>query len=77
MAGVSQGLANRYDIPVWVPRALFVISAFFGGLGLALYAAGWALIRWEEETESPAERFFSGASGSRAWIGVVLIFVAL
>ena len=39
----SQGLANRYDIPVWVPRVLFIISAFFGGLGLALYAAGWAL----------------------------------
>ena len=76
LAGVSQGLANRFNLPVWVPRALFVVLAFFGGLGLALYAGGWALTRSEDETESPAERFFSGASTTRSWIGIALIFVA-
>jgi phage shock protein PspC (stress-responsive transcriptional regulator) len=76
LAGVSQGLANRFDLPNWVPRALFVVTAFFGGLGLALYAAGWALIRSEDENESPAERFFEGASSTKSWIGIGLIFVA-
>ena len=76
LAGVSQGLANRYELPVWVPRAFFVVSAFFGGLGVVLYAAGWALIRSEDETESPADRFFSGASSPRSWIGIALIFFA-
>jgi phage shock protein PspC (stress-responsive transcriptional regulator) len=76
LAGVSQGLANRYDIPVWVFRVAFVITAFFGGLGLALYGAAWALIRSEDEEESPAGKFFSDTSGGRSWIGIALIFVA-
>lgn len=76
LAGVSVGLANRLDLPVWLLRAAFVVSAFFGGLGIALYAAGWALIRAEDETESPAERFFGDVSSSRSWIGIGLIFLA-
>lgn len=77
LAGVSQGLANRFDLPVWVPRAFFIVCAFFGGLGIVLYAAGWALMRSEDEDESPAQRFFSGASTSRAWIGIGLVFLAV
>ena len=76
LAGVSQGLADRFDLPNWAPRAFFVVTAFFGGLGLALYAAGWALIRSDDETESPAERFFDGASSTKSWVGIGLIFVA-
>ena len=76
VAGVSQGLANRYDLPVWVPRVGFAVSALFGGAGLVLYLAGWLLMRSEDETESIAERFFSGASSSKAWIGIGLIFLA-
>ena len=74
LAGVSQALANRFGLPNWVPRAFFVVTAFFGGLGLALYAAGWALVRSEDEAESPAERFFDGASSTKSWIGIGLIF---
>ena len=76
LAGVSQGLADRYGLPVWVLRAFFVVTAFFGGLGVALYSAGWALIRSEDETESPADRLFSGATSTRSWIGIALVFVA-
>lgn len=76
LGGVAQGLANRYDIPVWVSRAFFIVTAFFGGFGVALYAGGWVLIRSEDEELSPAEEFFSGASTSKSWIGVGLIFVA-
>ena len=76
LAGVAEGLAKRFDLPVWVPRAFFIVSAFFGGLGVALYAAGWVLIRSEDETESRAEAFFKGTNSSRSWIGVGLIFLA-
>lgn len=76
LAGVSQGIANRLDLPVWLPRAFFVVFAFFGGLGIALYAAGWALMRSEDEEESPAQSFFGGVSSSRSWIGIGLIFLA-
>jgi phage shock protein PspC (stress-responsive transcriptional regulator) len=76
VAGVAQGLANRYDLPVLLLRILFVALTIAGGLGLALYAAGWFLIRAENEAETPAERLFSGASGSRSWIGIGLILIA-
>jgi len=77
VAGVAQGLANRYDVPVVLIRVVLALLTFGGGLGLALYAAGWFLIRSEEETEAPAERFFSGASTSRSWIGIGLVFLAI
>ncbi|MGH8950438.1 MAG: PspC domain-containing protein [Acidimicrobiia bacterium] len=77
IAGVAQGLANRYDIPVVLIRVLFVLLTFGGGLGLALYAAGWFLIRSEDEAKAPAENFFSGASTSRSWIGIGLVFLAI
>ena len=77
IAGVAQGLANRFDVPVWVPRVFFVIGAFFGGLGIVLYGAGWALMRSEEETETPAQRFLANASTTRSWIGIALVFIGV
>lgn len=77
LAGVAQGLANRYNLPVLLIRALFVILTFGGGLGLVLYAAGWFLIRSENEAQAPAENFFSNATGGRAWIGIGLVFLAV
>jgi phage shock protein PspC (stress-responsive transcriptional regulator) len=76
IAGVAQGLANRFNIAPWVVRAVFILLAFAGGAGVALYAAGWFLIRSEEETESAAERVFTGATTSRSWIGIGLVFLA-
>jgi phage shock protein PspC (stress-responsive transcriptional regulator) len=76
LAGVAKGVANNFGIADWIPRVFFAVTAFIGGLGLVLYAAGWAFIRSDDEPESPAERFFSGASGSRSWIGVAFIVIA-
>ncbi len=76
LAGVAKGIADNFGISEWIPRLVFVITTFMGGLGIALYAAGWAFIRSEDETESPAERFFSGASGARSWIGIAFIVLA-
>jgi phage shock protein PspC (stress-responsive transcriptional regulator) len=76
LAGVAQGVADNFGISEWIPRVFFVVTAFMGGLGIALYAAGWAFIRSEDETDTPAERFFSSASGSRSWIGIALIVLA-
>jgi len=77
LAGVSVGLARRFGLPVLLIRALFVIFAIGGGLGIALYATAWFLIRSEDEGESPAERFFSGAVGVKSWFGIALVFVAI
>jgi len=77
VAGVAQGLANRYDLPVLLIRVIFVLLTFGGGLGVALYAAGWFLIRSDDEAETPAERIFSSASTSRSWLGIGLVFLAI
>ena len=77
VAGVAQGLANRYDLPVLLIRVIFVLLTFAGGLGVALYAAGWFLIRSDDEETTPAERIFSGASTSRSWLGIGLVFLAI
>lgn len=76
VAGVGLGIAQYLGINPWIPRIIFVITAFMGGLGVALYAAGWAFIRSEDDTQSPADRFFSGASTPRSWLGIALIVVA-
>ena len=77
VAGVAQGLANRYDLPVLLIRVIFVLLTFGGGLGVALYAAGWFLIRSNDEAITPAARIFSGASTSKSWLGIGLVFLAI
>lgn len=76
LAGVAKGIADHFGISEWIPRVLFVITLFMGGLGVALYAAGWVFIRSEDEPDSIADRFFAGASTPRSWLGVGLIVVA-
>jgi phage shock protein PspC (stress-responsive transcriptional regulator) len=76
IAGVAKGVADNFGISDWIPRIFFVVTAFMGGFGIVLYAAGWAFIRSEDETQSPAEKFFTGASGTRSWVGVALIALA-
>lgn len=76
LAGVAKGIADYFGIAEWIPRVLFVITAFTGGLGIALYAAGWFFIRSEDEPDSMADRFFSGGSASRSWLGVGLMVIA-
>lgn len=76
LAGVAQGLADNFGIANWIPRAVFIVTTFMGGLGLALYAAGWFFVRSEDESESIADRFFAGAGTSRSWIGIGLMVLA-
>ncbi len=74
--GVAQGLANRTGMAPWLVRALFILLSFAGGVGVALYAAGWFLIRSEDQAESAAQRVFGNATGTRSWVGIGLVFLA-
>lgn len=76
IAGVARSLADRFGLPTLLIRAIFVVLAFGGGVGVALYLAGWALIRSEDEAETPAERMLRGTSGEGSWAGLALIIVA-
>ncbi len=76
VAGVAKGVADNFGLADWIPRVFFIVTAFMGGLGIILYVACWAFIRSEDEAESIADRFFSGASTSRSWVGIGLIVIA-
>ena len=53
VAGVAGGLARHLDIDPVILRVAFVVLTFFGGAGLILYAAFWALVP-EEDHERAA-----------------------
>jgi phage shock protein PspC (stress-responsive transcriptional regulator)/predicted membrane protein len=76
-AGVAIGLAERLDVPAWVIRLVFVVLTLFGGAGIPLYILGWLFIPNEDEPQSVAARTFSGVDGTRSWIGIALIAIAL
>jgi phage shock protein PspC (stress-responsive transcriptional regulator) len=76
VAGVAQGLARRMRIEPWLVRAAFILLVFAGGAGIVLYGAAWFLIRAEDQPESAAQRIFGNASGTRAWVGIGLVFLA-
>ena len=45
IAGVAAGLAERFGLPIWVSRLIWVILLLPGGLpGLVPYAILWILI---------------------------------
>lgn len=58
IAGVAAAFAAKLETDVSLVRLGFVIASFFGGFGLAVYLAAWALLPDEGETKSPAERWF-------------------
>ncbi len=43
IAGVCAGIARQYHWEVWRVRIVFLVSIFFGGLGVALYLILWFL----------------------------------
>jgi phage shock protein PspC (stress-responsive transcriptional regulator) len=76
-AGVAQGAADALDISVGWARAIFVLLALFGGLGVPLYLAGWILMPGEGERESIASRWARGIGGDgMRWVGIGLIVAA-
>lgn len=71
--GVAIGLANHLDVSVGLIRLAFVVATIIGGVGIALYVAGWLLIRDETERESVAQRFLANIGSGASWIGVLLL----
>ena len=49
LAGVSSGLAEYFDIDVSLVRVLWIVSIFFGGLGILLYIAMAIIVPIEPE----------------------------
>jgi phage shock protein PspC (stress-responsive transcriptional regulator) len=49
IAGVASGLAEYFDLDVSLVRVLWVVSIFFGGLGILLYIALAIIVPLEPE----------------------------
>jgi phage shock protein PspC (stress-responsive transcriptional regulator) len=77
LAGVATALADATGISVAVVRLAFIVGLLFGGLGLVLYAAGWALIPPEGAQRSAAERWLGDLTTPGRRIGAALIGVAV
>ena len=91
VAGLASGLADHWGIPVPYVRAGFVVAAFAGGAGIAVYVIGWifTLDRQDDDPEAdpktPAQKaglafIVLGAllalRGFNLWFGDGIVFAA-
>jgi phage shock protein PspC (stress-responsive transcriptional regulator) len=77
-AGVCGGLGKHFGVNAWWFRWAFIILAFFGFAGIAIYIAAWLLIPDAGSSESIAGGWFDDLdmSDTGTLFGVVLIGVA-
>jgi signal transduction histidine kinase len=68
IAGVASGVGDRYGIEPNLVRLAFVVLAFAGGAGIALYAAGWL---WLPAADAPPER--DRRDGRTDWVQVAAL----
>ena len=71
--GVAAGLANYLGVSAGLVRFAFVVATILGGTGVALYVAGWLLIRDETEQESIAQRLLANVGSGASWLGIALL----
>jgi phage shock protein PspC (stress-responsive transcriptional regulator) len=65
LAGVSSGLAEYFDIDVSLVRVLWVLSIFFGGIGILLYIVLAIIVPMEPEyVTQPGHRPSDTPTGS-------------
>lgn len=76
LAGVALSIANRFSLPAWLVRVVFIALTLSGGVGILLYVAGWVLIPAEGDTRAAAGQFLDRIEGPRAWVGVGLMALA-
>jgi signal transduction histidine kinase len=76
LAGVAAGLARRVGVDPLIVRVGFIAASAAGGMGLALYLIGWALMPGEDGATAPVERI---AGRRETWLvvaGMVLLTLA-
>jgi signal transduction histidine kinase len=76
LAGVAAGIARRLGIDPLIVRVGFIAASAAGGMGLALYLLGWALMPGEQGEKAPVERI---AGRRETWLvvaGMMLLALA-
>jgi phage shock protein C len=85
LAGVAEGVAEYFDLDPSLVRILFLVSTFFGGIGLLLYIAMAIIVPLEpvsadavDETTVVPEGHRHASRGDGRWttlVGAALILV--
>jgi phage shock protein PspC (stress-responsive transcriptional regulator) len=65
LAGVASGMARYFGIDTLLVRIALVVLVFVGGIGLAIYLAGWVLIPEEGTDQSILAEFTKSMQGWR------------
>ena len=76
LGGVAAALSEHTGASVGLIRLGFLVAALFGGFGAVLYAAAWALIPGQDETESAAEQWLHNLATPGKRIGAFFIGLA-
>ena len=76
LGGVAVGLANHTGASVGLVRLGFLVAALFGGLGIVLYAAAWALLPGEHDDDTAAERWLRNLTTPGKRLGAFFIGLA-
>lgn len=76
LGGVAAALSEHTGASVGLIRLGFLAAALFGGFGVVLYAAAWALIPGQQESESAAEHWLRNLTTPGKRVGAFFIGLA-
>lgn len=76
LGGVAAGIASHTESSVGLVRLGFLVTALFGGFGIVLYLAAWALMAEAGGESSPAERWLGNLTTPGKRAGAFLIGMA-
>ncbi|MGH4017805.1 MAG: PspC domain-containing protein [Pseudonocardiaceae bacterium] len=77
VAGVAGAIGRRYAIDPVLVRVAFVVTTFFGGVGVLLYLLGWLLLPGEGDEVSAAESLLGRGRSSMSPVLTVCLGLAL
>lgn len=75
IAGVAAAIGRRLGIGTGWVQFGFIVATIFGGLGIALYAAGWLLIPEEGQRQSVAQHLLNQATTRGNWFGLIALAI--
>jgi phage shock protein PspC (stress-responsive transcriptional regulator) len=77
IAGVAEGIAQRYRIDPVIVRVAFVAMALCNGAGVLIYLLGWLVLPQEDDEVSPIEALIGQGRSSTPTPLTVLLCLAL
>jgi len=76
LGGVAAAVAGHTGASVGLVRLGFLVAALFGGFGVVLYLAAWALLPSDDEETAPAEQWLHNLTTPGRRLGAFLIGIA-